>query len=485
MAEDAAAGLIRLYVNDAQGDEVRIKVKKSTPLWRLMDACCSRFGFQASQVHFMFNGKRIARDDTAEKLGLGDGDHIDVGYTTPRDLKYGATPLHFAVWNGGAELTRHLISSRADPNATDKDGQTPWAWAEVKDDETMMEILSAAGAGPSPVLSVNIEPSPGEILLSCTSLAGDTVYHRGFSEDALIAEVLEAIAKETGKAATLVLPSHRVLGLSDHHLTLAQVLDTPTELEKRQAEDGCSYTRQHFIKFFGKATGESMWSKAVPDEEKAALAASLVEAVEVENQNISEALIRSRIEPAKVHLCRYGGGDTEQFRHHLLHGPEFQQCRDALDAEGYSCVLPELALVLVEPSLFQCARDALVGVELHPFHTIISEDLKHLVEDVLQRIPSQKRPRLKAKGSQALDIAGNGETVPQNAEGEASARMAHETADFVTERTFLCKASHRLPATTVAQSTTEGVNEDSDMHYMYARGVNPRRCVTDLAMEPM
>jgi hypothetical protein len=46
-----------------------------------------------------------------------------------RDAKYGATPLHFAVWGGNAEQTRRLIDWEADLTAKDKDGQTPWAWA--------------------------------------------------------------------------------------------------------------------------------------------------------------------------------------------------------------------------------------------------------------------------------------------------------------------------------------------------------------------
>merc|ERR1719424_884341 len=83
-----------------------------------------------------------------------------------RDPKYGASPLHFAVWSGNEESTRVLIDVRADLNAVDNDGQTPWAWAEIKGDETMMAILMEAGAGPSQVLSLAIEPSPGEILLS-------------------------------------------------------------------------------------------------------------------------------------------------------------------------------------------------------------------------------------------------------------------------------------------------------------------------------
>merc|ERR1712157_645428 len=82
MAEGAAAeaqpGHIQLKVKDQQGSEVQFKIKKSTPLRKLMDAYCSRLGLQASQVRFMVDGERIAPDDTAEKLGLEDEDLIDV-----------------------------------------------------------------------------------------------------------------------------------------------------------------------------------------------------------------------------------------------------------------------------------------------------------------------------------------------------------------------------------------------------------------------
>eukprot|EP00416_Gambierdiscus_australes_P030218 CAMPEP_0171091756 /NCGR_PEP_ID=MMETSP0766_2-20121228/35291_1 /TAXON_ID=439317 /ORGANISM="Gambierdiscus australes, Strain CAWD 149" /LENGTH=156 /DNA_ID=CAMNT_0011549915 /DNA_START=84 /DNA_END=552 /DNA_ORIENTATION=+ len=69
---------IQLKVKDQQGSEVQFKIKKSTPLRKLMDAYCSRLGLQASQVRFMVDGERIAPDDTAEKLGLEDEDLIDV-----------------------------------------------------------------------------------------------------------------------------------------------------------------------------------------------------------------------------------------------------------------------------------------------------------------------------------------------------------------------------------------------------------------------
>merc|ERR1712054_178449 len=65
-------------MGDQQGSEVQFKIKKTTPLRKLMDAYCSRLGLQASQVRFMVDGERIGPDDTAEKLGLEDEDLIDV-----------------------------------------------------------------------------------------------------------------------------------------------------------------------------------------------------------------------------------------------------------------------------------------------------------------------------------------------------------------------------------------------------------------------
>merc|ERR1711988_1737657 len=76
--EAAAPAHIQLKVKDQQGSEVQFKIKKSTPLRKLMDAYCNRLGLQAQQVRFMVDGERIGPDDTAEKLGLEDEDLIDV-----------------------------------------------------------------------------------------------------------------------------------------------------------------------------------------------------------------------------------------------------------------------------------------------------------------------------------------------------------------------------------------------------------------------
>ena len=77
-AEGAAAAHIQLKVKDQQGSEVQFKIKKTTPLRKLMDAYCSRLGLQASRVRFMVDGGCIGPDDSAEKLRLEDEDLIDV-----------------------------------------------------------------------------------------------------------------------------------------------------------------------------------------------------------------------------------------------------------------------------------------------------------------------------------------------------------------------------------------------------------------------
>ena len=88
---------------------------------------------------------------------------------------------------------------------------------------------------------------------------------------------------------------------------------------------------------------------------EAAIAASLTEAIEAENHNISKAVLMSQQDIPDQHdhgirtvwLLRYGRGDTERFRDRLLHGPDFQQCRAALKAGGHSSVLPEGANVCI------------------------------------------------------------------------------------------------------------------------------------------
>jgi len=77
---------VQLGVRDQQGSEVQFRIKKSTPLRKLMDAYCIRLGLQSSQVRFFVDGAfRIGREDSAEKLGLEDMGWIEARDQDERD----------------------------------------------------------------------------------------------------------------------------------------------------------------------------------------------------------------------------------------------------------------------------------------------------------------------------------------------------------------------------------------------------------------
>ena len=67
---------IQLQVKDQQGVDAHFQIKKSTSLRKLMDEYCRRFVPQGSHVRFLVQGEVIAPEDTADKLGLKEGDLI-------------------------------------------------------------------------------------------------------------------------------------------------------------------------------------------------------------------------------------------------------------------------------------------------------------------------------------------------------------------------------------------------------------------------
>mmetsp|Transcript_14201 Transcript_14201/g.28102 ORF Transcript_14201/g.28102 Transcript_14201/m.28102 type:complete len:455 (-) Transcript_14201:157-1521(-) len=215
-----------------------------------------------------------------------------------RDLQQcGAHELHLAVWSGNTSATRRLLERKASPNVMDNDGQTPWAWAEAKNNEPMLEILREYGGGPSPVWSLKAEPTLDAMLLVCTNLGGETVFSHRFTEEAPVADVVKCCRRETGASATFILPNNHVIGLSDHHLTIKELLDSPPCTEKRKdPHDGHGYTKREFFKYYGSRKGQEMWDKAIPDEEVAYAESWRRETAMETNAMISEAVLRSRHE---------------------------------------------------------------------------------------------------------------------------------------------------------------------------------------------
>uniref|UniRef100_A0A8W8L807 Ubiquitin-like domain-containing protein n=4 Tax=Magallana gigas TaxID=29159 RepID=A0A8W8L807_MAGGI len=69
---------INLKVTGQDGSVVHFKIKKNTPLRKLMSAYCDRAGLKLGVVRFRFDGNPINETDTPSGLDMEDGDSIDV-----------------------------------------------------------------------------------------------------------------------------------------------------------------------------------------------------------------------------------------------------------------------------------------------------------------------------------------------------------------------------------------------------------------------
>ncbi|XP_074650247.1 small ubiquitin-related modifier 3-like [Tubulanus polymorphus] len=69
---------INLKVSGQDGSIVHFKIRKSTPLKKLMQAYCDRQGVSYKQVRFVFDGNRVNEGDTPSLLEMDDEDTIEV-----------------------------------------------------------------------------------------------------------------------------------------------------------------------------------------------------------------------------------------------------------------------------------------------------------------------------------------------------------------------------------------------------------------------
>ena len=65
-----------------QNGTVNFKIKKTTPLRKLMIAYCGRQGLSLVVVRFTFNGTRLRPEDAPRDHGMEDGDSIEVFLST-------------------------------------------------------------------------------------------------------------------------------------------------------------------------------------------------------------------------------------------------------------------------------------------------------------------------------------------------------------------------------------------------------------------
>ena len=77
MSEEQTDEQINVRVVNQEGQEIFFKIKRTTPLRRLMDAYASRQGLDTKGVRFLFVGERLKDDATPQSLGMQDQDVID------------------------------------------------------------------------------------------------------------------------------------------------------------------------------------------------------------------------------------------------------------------------------------------------------------------------------------------------------------------------------------------------------------------------
>lgn len=179
----------------------------------------------------------------------------------------------------------------------------------------------------------------------------------------------------------------------------------------------------------------------------------------------------------KVHILRFGSGNTEDFRETLLEGPQFHPCREALESAGYACCHSSTALLFVHPNQFPDVERALDDHELHPFHVVITESLEYLLAEILEKMPCRQRPREKSGTRLELGLPIPPQGLASGSKASGPDGVAIDLI-LVVRRTFLCVAPQLKEANTVVQSTTEActhAGELSESPNAYRKGLNPRR----------
>ena len=68
---------ITLSIKDQSGDETFFKVKKTTPMKKIMAAYAQRKGVPQDTLRFILDGERVVPEDTPKTLEMLDKDQID------------------------------------------------------------------------------------------------------------------------------------------------------------------------------------------------------------------------------------------------------------------------------------------------------------------------------------------------------------------------------------------------------------------------
>eukprot|EP00929_Paragymnodinium_shiwhaense_P014920 TRINITY_DN122908_c0_g1_i1.p1 TRINITY_DN122908_c0_g1~~TRINITY_DN122908_c0_g1_i1.p1 ORF type:complete len:516 (-),score=72.59 TRINITY_DN122908_c0_g1_i1:545-2092(-) len=185
----------------------------------------------------------------------------------------------------------------------------------------------------------------------------------------------------------------------------------------------------------------------------------------------------------RIHLLQYNR-HPEAWRKALCEGGALRQCREALEEVGRKWLLGSDAKMFVHPHQVEAACVAIVekGIDLRPFHVIVSESLEHALEACLNDLACRQGARVKER--MFISKAASADVVMEDPADDGTpddAKMQHspedgdeisvesEAVEFTMEpkRTFLClcETTRLRNPQSVTQSTTEA----------NSTALNPRR----------
>ena len=73
------SGIIHIKVKSQDAEELNFKIKRNTPLKKLMEKYIEKMGIKdMTTVNFLYEGEKIHANSTPERLGMNDGDEIEV-----------------------------------------------------------------------------------------------------------------------------------------------------------------------------------------------------------------------------------------------------------------------------------------------------------------------------------------------------------------------------------------------------------------------
>nr|CAX77085.1 Small ubiquitin-related modifier 2 precursor [Schistosoma japonicum] len=79
--KEAPSEHINIKVQGQEGSIIHIKIRKNTPLRKLMLAYCERLGLKQPSVRFIFDGNSVHETDTPASLEMEENDTIEVFQT--------------------------------------------------------------------------------------------------------------------------------------------------------------------------------------------------------------------------------------------------------------------------------------------------------------------------------------------------------------------------------------------------------------------